>query len=215
MPVKDYYTTLGITPQSGIQDIKRAYRSMAMRYHPDKNQDDPRAPMLFREIQEAYAVLADPLMREKYHHERWMIKAVGKKFAGPAPATPYAVLLKSLELDRYMSRQDPFRTDKEGLLAYMLQLLDTDTLEMLLHHRDHSLNNRIAGLFLHAGRILDHTQVIPISERIVKLAPEKSKEIQRWLRISKQEKMWEKYKPLAAIVIALLLSIFIYFLAKN
>jgi curved DNA-binding protein CbpA len=63
--VKDYYTILGVNPHAAAADIKRAYRKLAVRYHPDKN-PDPRAHALFQEINEAYDVLGDPDKRKIY-----------------------------------------------------------------------------------------------------------------------------------------------------
>jgi len=214
MAVKDYYKTLGISPQSGIPEIRRAYRRLAMQYHPDKNQDSPQATAQFREIQEAYHILSDPLLREKYHQERWLNRATGRKFEEP-PLTPYAILLKAVELDRYMSRQDPFRTDRDGLLAYMQSVLSNDALTLLQKHGDTPLNNRIAALFLHAGRILDFNQVKIIGIRITELAPERAKDVERWINASKREMYWRRYKGWVALILAVLLSAFIYLVAKE
>lgn len=63
--VKDYYAILGVNPVVPQPDIKRAYRKLAVRYHPDKN-PDPAAEQLFKEINEAYNVLGDPEKRRLY-----------------------------------------------------------------------------------------------------------------------------------------------------
>lgn len=63
---RDYYEVLGVTRDASLQDIKRAYRSLAVQYHPDRNPDDPGAEERFKEASEAYAVLADPDKRARY-----------------------------------------------------------------------------------------------------------------------------------------------------
>lgn len=63
---KDYYNTLGIGKSANEDDIKKAYRKLAMQYHPDKNPGDKKAEEKFKEISEAYAVLSDPQKRQKY-----------------------------------------------------------------------------------------------------------------------------------------------------
>ncbi|HET7340849.1 MAG TPA: molecular chaperone DnaJ [Methylomirabilota bacterium] len=63
---RDYYETLGVTPQAGEGEIKKAFRSLAMQYHPDRNQGDKSAEDRFKEINEAYAVLSDPDKRAHY-----------------------------------------------------------------------------------------------------------------------------------------------------
>ena len=62
----DYYAILGVTQQSTREEIKKAYRSLARRYHPDANREDPDAEERFKEITRAYEVLSDPEKRERY-----------------------------------------------------------------------------------------------------------------------------------------------------
>jgi DnaJ-class molecular chaperone len=66
MGQKDYYTILGVDAGSSQQQIKNAYRGMALRYHPDKNRDNPAGTEKMKEINEAYAVLSDPKKRTEY-----------------------------------------------------------------------------------------------------------------------------------------------------
>lgn len=66
MEYKDYYNILGVDRDADEQEIKRAYRKLALKYHPDKNPDDPNAEERFKEINEAYEVLGDPEKRAKY-----------------------------------------------------------------------------------------------------------------------------------------------------
>jgi len=66
MEYKDYYKILGVERNAAEKDIKRAYRKLAVRYHPDKNPGDARAEERFKEINEAYEVLGDPAKRAKY-----------------------------------------------------------------------------------------------------------------------------------------------------
>ncbi|MDH5492003.1 MAG: molecular chaperone DnaJ [Myxococcales bacterium] len=63
---RDYYETLGVPRGADETDIKRAYRKLAMRYHPDRNPDDPSAEDAFKEATEAYTVLSDPEKRRQY-----------------------------------------------------------------------------------------------------------------------------------------------------
>lgn len=66
MEYKDYYKTLGIEKTASAEDIKKAYRKLAVKYHPDKNPDNKAAEDKFKEIGEAYEVLKDPEKRKKY-----------------------------------------------------------------------------------------------------------------------------------------------------
>ncbi len=66
MSKKDYYNALGVSRQATGDELKKAFRKMAMKYHPDKNQGDKGAEDRFKEINEAYDVLSDPKKRQLY-----------------------------------------------------------------------------------------------------------------------------------------------------
>lgn len=66
MEYKDYYKILGVDKKASADDIKKAYRKLAVKYHPDKNPGDKKAEEKFKEINEANDVLSDPVKRKKY-----------------------------------------------------------------------------------------------------------------------------------------------------
>ncbi len=66
MDFKDYYKVLGVAKTASADEIKKAYRKLAMKYHPDKNKGNKEAEAKFKEISEAYEVLKDTQKRQKY-----------------------------------------------------------------------------------------------------------------------------------------------------
>jgi len=66
MPKKDYYEVLGVNRDASDQEIKKAYRKLAMKYHPDRNPDNPKAEEQFKEAKQAYETLTDPEKRAAY-----------------------------------------------------------------------------------------------------------------------------------------------------
>ena len=64
--LRDYYEVLGVTKTASASEIKKAYRKMAMQYHPDRNKDNKKAENKFKDISEAYAVLSDKKKRLQY-----------------------------------------------------------------------------------------------------------------------------------------------------
>lgn len=81
MEYKDYYKVLGVNKASTQDEIKKAYRKLAVKYHPDKNKGDRKAEEQFKEISEAYEVIGDPEKRKKYDSvgQNW------QQFAGQGP----------------------------------------------------------------------------------------------------------------------------------
>ena len=63
---RDYYEVLGVPKGAPKDDIKKAYRKLAIKYHPDRNPDDKKAEELFKEASEAYEVLSDEKKRQAY-----------------------------------------------------------------------------------------------------------------------------------------------------
>ncbi|MGZ3534797.1 MAG: DnaJ domain-containing protein, partial [Thermodesulfobacteriota bacterium] len=66
MATRDYYDILGVSKNANGEEIKRAYRKLAMKYHPDRNPNKKEAEERFKEINEAYAVLSDKEKRKQY-----------------------------------------------------------------------------------------------------------------------------------------------------
>ena len=66
MAKRDYYETLGVSKGASASDIKKAYRKLALKFHPDKNPDDASAEEKFKEAAEAYEVLSDDTKRQQY-----------------------------------------------------------------------------------------------------------------------------------------------------
>lgn len=64
--MKDYYQILGVEKDASPEEIKKAYRKLALKYHPDRNPNDPSAEEKFKEVNEAHSVLSDPDKRQQY-----------------------------------------------------------------------------------------------------------------------------------------------------
>src|ERR1700755_420395 len=70
MAQKDYYSVIGVPASASQDEIKKSYRKLAAKHHPDKNPNDPKAAERFKEISEAYQVLGDADKRKQYDQMR-------------------------------------------------------------------------------------------------------------------------------------------------
>jgi curved DNA-binding protein len=88
MEFKDYYTTLGVSKTASEAEIKRAYRKLARKHHPDLNPSDKAAEARFKEINEAYEVLGNPDSRRKYDElgANWRQYEQAQREGGGSPA---------------------------------------------------------------------------------------------------------------------------------
>lgn len=85
MEYRDYYKILGVSRSASTDEIKKAYRKLAMQYHPDRNPGDKQAEERFKEMNEAYQVLSDPQKRARYDqlgdsYSQWQQNGSGENF---------------------------------------------------------------------------------------------------------------------------------------
>ena len=90
---RDYYELLGIVRSAGEDEVKKAYRKLALQYHPDRNPGDKQAEERFKEVSEAYQVLSDPQKRAQY--DKFGHAAFGDN--GPVSAIPKPILIGSFD----------------------------------------------------------------------------------------------------------------------
>ncbi len=81
MAKRDYYETLGVSQSASAADIKKSYRRLAMKHHPDRNTDDDSAEAKFKEVKEAYEALSDADKRASY--DQFGHEGLSARSAGP------------------------------------------------------------------------------------------------------------------------------------
>lgn len=141
MEYKDYYKTLGVDRKASTDEIRSAYRKLAMKYHPDKNPGDKKAEEKFKEINEAYQVLSDEQKRAHYdrlgsaysnfrttggrpgdfHWEDWGTRGGGSVnmddlFGGSGGAGGFSDFFRTIfgEAMRSQGRGNPFAQESPG-----------------------------------------------------------------------------------------------------
>lgn len=99
MAKRDYYEVLEVSPQASAEEIKKSYRMLALKFHPDRNDGNSEAEERFKEIQEAYSVLSDADKRARYDqfgHAAFEPGGMGGGFGGFGNAGPMSDLFEDL-----------------------------------------------------------------------------------------------------------------------
>lgn len=205
MSTKDYYRILEIKPTAGTQEIRKAYRAMALRFHPDKNGNNPLAEMRFKEIKEAYEVLGDKSRREAWHYQHY--NAYHKNNTATAITTD-DVLQQSIQLFKKYSNQDPFRLNQDTLFMHIRQVLNERHIELLQQAGDVHTNSAVINNILQSTYLLPYSYVQRVSALLQQVTPmlqETEGDIQSCLDEKKKQWLWNRYKIPAAILLAGLL----------
>jgi curved DNA-binding protein CbpA len=213
--VKDYYTILGIPAGSSPEAVKKAYRRLVMRFHPDKTGGDAYTAAYFREVQEAYDVLSDPLRREDYHQQRSLWKATGKAFDQSGPLTPDLVLRQAVRLHETVRVMDRYRMDQEGI-GHSIQRILRDAVG-LTDFRDLRTNAQIVHFLLLAAEPLPRRLLLAFREPMEELASGDDAvlgETADFFRRKKREQVLTRYQTPLLILAALALCYLAYRLSR-
>lgn len=100
---KDYYALLGVSKTASADEIKKKFRKLALKYHPDRNPGDKQAEARFKEISEAYEVLSDPEKRQKYDQFGQYWKQAGQQPWSPGAGAGAGVDMDGFDFSQYGS----------------------------------------------------------------------------------------------------------------
>jgi curved DNA-binding protein CbpA len=194
--LKDYYSILDLPVTATLPEIRKAYRKLAMQYHPDKVGDDAYALSHFNEIKEAYEVLTQPHLKQAYLQERWLKKAQGVWMADE-PVTPVQILKQSLELNKSISLLDVHRMDAASITHRIIQLVPDETIEKIKSFGEPEVNAAILTTLLQSTQVLPLRFTIKVTEQLRKLALADGGEhlkIDRVLEQKRKQEQWEQYR---------------------
>lgn len=214
--IKNYYAILQVEPSASIAEIKKAYRRLALQYHPDKNNNDTYSAAQFAEIKEAYEVLTDPAKKDYYLQQRWYNQSMGYRKTQEI-VTPVSLLKQSLELEKYVSKLDVFRMDKVQLQNYLLELLSDDTIDKINQFQEAATNKSIISVLLKTLQPLPAGMAEPVIHQLQKISgvsEQTKKQMQDYLSGHKQRDTIEKYKPWVIALLTLLLCTLIWLMSR-
>lgn len=149
-PFKNHYKTLEIPPQATLSEVKKAYRFLARKYHPDVNANAAQATEYFQEIQLAYEVLGNPMKRRSYDNE---MKHAGQSVFNSKENSlnsPEQILKQAKDLFQYVRSLDQRIVNNDALIDFVLGLLSTENLALLQRADNKEYNVQIAENLLNA-----------------------------------------------------------------
>jgi molecular chaperone DnaJ len=212
MQLKDYYRILQVEPVASPQEIKKSFRRLALKFHPDKNAGDHLAEAQFKEIQEAYEVLSDPHQRREYNYKRWHLRSLGKSYTERA-LTPAAILEECKALKSYIDSMSIFRIDYDAVSQHIRQLITPSAIAILQQFNDPQIDHEIIQTLLKAAHPLPLRYFVPITELLLQISADE--EVRMMVNRHKREKKWhEKWDTYKWIVMVIITTFLIWLMIE-
>ncbi|HSC52760.1 MAG TPA: DnaJ domain-containing protein [Phnomibacter sp.] len=218
MRVKDYYKILELAPGATETDIKRSFRKLALRFHPDTNSGNKYSEAWFRELQEAYAVLTDPIKKDAYLQERWLSQTLGHAMHKPTPLTPDTVVQEAKQVANMVNDLDHFRMDHQALAGMLLGVITDDKIDMLHSFNQPSTNRQIATGLLQASAPLQFKWLPPVFTQLKKLCRDDAATLARLQQNMQQRRRaywWERNQWWVMLASTVALCLLIYFTSRK
>ncbi|MDA3616508.1 J domain-containing protein [Polluticaenibacter yanchengensis] len=218
MIVKDYYKVLNLTPGATSVDVKKAFRGLALQYHPDRTKDNPFALAWYREIQEAYNTLADDVKREAYHEQCWYLRSIGKKPVTVQPLIPETICKQFQNLQRQVYEMDHFRMDQQQVSTQCVQLLNPENIDILQKFKQSDYDSVIVNAIMEIMQPLHYKYCLPIVNAAGYFADTYKQDRLQFEKLLKQKKLdafWGKYQAWVWLFITIAACAVIYFVNKR
>jgi len=215
--MKDHYKTLGVGRDAPLPEIKKAFRQLAFRYHPDKNPDNKLAAAQFRELAEAYRVLSDADRRAAYDLDR-MLNGQGTDTDYREAVTPEWLLQVCRELNDSLATMDLHRISHGALQQYILLILEDAHLAILYQEGSKEVRRAIIGALLKAARHLEAGYLAEIRRKLDLLAQDDTEALQviaKEITQYEQEARYQRTFPYIVILITLALCVAMYFFGNS
>lgn len=213
MPAKDYYKILEINSSASQDEIKKSYRRLALKHHPDKNHNDKTSELRFKELQEAYYVLSNEKRRQQYNHNKYDEKHGLNKKSQPEAVTPQHVLERATKLRKKVVVMDPHRVDRDKLYNEIQQVLSNKNVSILRSANDQNLIRLFINEVLNTTSLLQFMQIKQITLQLTNLAINDAEMLRSIDSFKKQQQLndyWTRYHLIVALLVAALFCYFIY-----
>jgi molecular chaperone DnaJ len=208
---KDYYKILQVQPGSTHEEVRKSYRKLALKYHPDKNPENAYAGAHFREINEAYEVLSHPTRRFEYDCKNGVVNKKSNR-----PVTPQNILNEAARLRRYVHSVNSASLNQEALEYHLMRLLSDANIELLKQSNHVSLNKQVVFDLIETSRFLKHNYLALVIDQLRTLAEsdiESASKLQSYSSERQRQYLYEKYMPLGVLTLTVILCLLIYSLS--
>ncbi|MBS1782434.1 MAG: J domain-containing protein [Bacteroidetes bacterium] len=155
MPLVDHYKALGVAPNATLTDIKNAYRSLALQYHPDKAQENPHALVRFQDIAEAYRILSNIQMRKRYDEQRYLAGITVN--AQPESISGEYLLKQAVKMKNHLTQVDSDSINQKSLFEFLSLIFSDTHLAVLNHEHNNNLNHQLLHETLLSAHKLDRS----------------------------------------------------------
>ncbi|WP_407486224.1 J domain-containing protein [Elizabethkingia anophelis] len=208
--MKDYYYFLGISVDASDEDVRKAYRKLSLKYHPDKSDNDPFFENRFREVQEAYNTLSDEDRRRTYDHLLSLEQKNTKSNLPPRIKSFHAnkirvvkgeeIIITWQTFDADVVKIHPFGLEKAyGEKKFIVNDFDAEgKFQLILNATNTLLNKTVAnGITI--------TEVFEVESENFPVAEEKAAEVRKATEAEEQLPVYIKWGIAAAAVILAIL----------
>ena len=207
-----YYYTLGIKNSASAAEVKRAYRRLALKYHPDKNPDASASATAFLAITEAYSVLSDPKKKSRYDLEL-LRSGFGPEQSRMEVADPGLLQTIANDLVLKLAAMDRNSISPSALTAYMKLILSDAHLDLLNTTADPKQNIRLCRTLIPVLSYIDAKNLKQVTSRLyllTKPGDELTLLIQREEKRMARNHFWDLLKPWLIMLAALAACYFIF-----
>ena len=214
MTIKDYYTILEVSRSATPLVIKKAYRRLALKYHPDRNGGSSLYEQKFKDVNEAYRVLSNETKRNDYNYAKWGRHHTDQKKAYTPMSVPLLLAIAS-KLKHKVANSDPHRLNDKLLSREVSELLSRSNVMMLIEKGQDKERFEIITNVIFVCHYVPYLQAQSFISSLVHLAHTNNDIlllIKKFDNELKYRSLWNRYKILIVMFMVAVLCLFIYFI---